>query len=168
MRSRRTLRIPHNETRRVLLAARGIARNAGVESIEAEHLLIALACVPHTVASVVLNNAGLDADRIADALALEQMSSLSTVGVTSIPQPPPVPVPDVKTVGQSTRLAMHRGMVAARARRERRMRAAHLLIGVLSADVGRVPRALAAAGIDRGALLAETHGALDNYLSRAS
>ena len=153
--------IPRSEAKLALLQAGTCARLAGSETIEAEHLLLALASHPGTVAFAILHHAGLDADSVIDALAVEQAASLAAVGVTALSAPPPTNAPDAHDVGESTRLALTRGAAAARARKDRRMRSAHLLIGVLSADVGRVPRALAYAGIDKGRLLAETHAALD-------
>ena len=155
-------RIPRNEAKIVLLQARTCARLTGSASIEAEHLLLALASRPGTEAYAILRNAGLDADSVVEALAVEQAASLAAVGVTSLSAPPPSYVPVAHDVGESTRLALTRGAAAAKARKDRRMRSGHLLIGVLSAAVGRVPRALAYAGIDKGRLLAETHAALDN------
>ena len=154
-------RLPRSEAKLALLHAGTCARLAGSETIEAEHLLLALASHPGTVAYAILSHAGLDADSVVDALAVEQAASLAAVGVTALSPPPPAYVPDARAVGESTRLALTRGVAAAKARKDRRMRSAHLLIGVLSADVGRVPRALAHAGIDKGRLLAETHAALD-------
>ncbi len=161
-------RTPRNEVKAVLQHAATCARLAGSETVEAEHLLLALASLPGTVANVVLAQVGLDVDGVSSALAIEQAASLAPVGVTALQAPGPVYLPDARRIGESTRLAMTRGAAAAKARKERRILSAHLLIGVLSADVGRVPRALAYAGIDRGRLLAEAHTALDSFLRRAS
>jgi ATP-dependent Clp protease ATP-binding subunit ClpA len=161
-------RTPRSEVKVVLLQAMTCARLAGSETVEAEHVLLALASHPGTVAHVVLTHARLDADGVTNALAIEQAASLAAVGVTGLAAPVPAYVPDARQLGESTRLAITRAAAAAKARKERRLRSAHLLIGVLSADVGRVPRALAYAGIDRGRLLAEAHAALDTLLRRAS
>ncbi|MCU1677028.1 MAG: beta-lactamase [Frankiales bacterium] len=160
---RRTAR---SEFRRVMSRARTCARLAGSDTIEAEHLLLALAGEGSTVAYAVLSHSGLDQHRIADALAVEQAESLAAVGITALPPPPPVFVTDVNQLGESAKLAIVRGATAGKLRKERPIRAAHLLIGLLSADVGRVPRALAVAGIDRQLLLAETQTALDSFLGR--
>ena len=45
-------------------------------------------------------------------------------------------------------------------RSDRRLEAAHLLVGVLDARVGTVPRALALAGVDRDGLTGRAEAAL--------
>ena len=120
-------RIPRNEAKIVLLQARTCARLTGSASIEAEHLLLALASRPGTEAYAILRNAGLDADSVVEALAVEQAASLAAVGVTSLSAPPPSYVPVAHDVGESTRLALTRGAAAAKARKDRRMRSGHLL-----------------------------------------
>jgi hypothetical protein len=53
--------------------------------------------------------------------------------------------------GDSVRLALERGVNSAA---DRAPQPAHLLIGILRAEVGTVPRALAMAGVDRADLIA--------------
>jgi hypothetical protein len=50
---------------------------------------------------------------------------------------------------------------AAVARSDRRLAGGHILLGVLAAEAGTVPRALALAGVDRDDLRARTQAALD-------
>jgi ATP-dependent Clp protease ATP-binding subunit ClpA len=161
-------RNPRSDVKATVKQAIACARLAGSETVEAEHFLLALAGKPGTIAYAVLSEAGLDAQRISDALAVEQAASLAAVGVTALTSPLPTYLPEARQMGQSSRLALTRAAAAAKARKDRRMRSTHLLIGVLSADVGRVPRALAHAGVDRGRMLAECHAALDHYQRTAS
>ena len=161
-------RNPRSDARATLKQASTCARLAGSETVEAEHILLALSGHRGTVAYAVLSEAGLNAERISEALAVEQAASLASVGVTALTPPMATYLPESRQLGESARLAITRGAAAARARRERRMSSTHLLIGVLAADVGRVPRALAHVGVDRGRLLAECHAALDSFLRRAS
>ena len=49
----------------------------------------------------------------------------------------------------SAKTALDRAVRAAAARRHRRIAAGHILLGVLQAEAGTVPRALALAGVDR-------------------
>jgi D-alanyl-D-alanine carboxypeptidase len=53
-------------------------------------------------------------------------------------------------MGTSAKLALERSVAGAS--RTRDLRPAHLLLGILSAQVGTVPRALALAGVDREGL----------------
>jgi hypothetical protein len=75
------------------------------------------------------------------------------------------PLPDVPaatepncgvTFGTSAKAALRRALHAAHDGRRRRGRldSVDLLIGILGAELGTVPRALAIAGIDRAALIA--------------
>ena len=161
-------RSPRSDVRATLKQAITRARFAGSETVEAERILLALSGNRGTVAHAVLSEAGLDDERISAALAVEQAVSLAAVGVTALTTPTPNYLPDSQEVGESARLAITRGAAAERARKDRRIRSTHLLIGVLSADVGWVPRALAHVGVDRGRLFAECHTALDNVLRHAS
>ena len=159
---------PHSDVKATMKRAIECARLAGSETVEAEHVLLALAASPGTVAHVVLLHAGLDPARIVEALAVEQAASLAAVGITALTPPAPTYLPDARQLGASGRLALSRGAAVAKARKSRRMRSTHLLMGVLSADVGRVPRALAYVGIDRARLLDQCHDALDSFERRAS
>jgi ATP-dependent Clp protease ATP-binding subunit ClpA len=152
------------EIRVLLQQATNCARLMRATHVEAEHLLLALATYPATVSYAVLSHAGLTEERIVEALERERGESLSSVGVT-VPPPPGLVSPHVHGLGESARLALVRGTHAARVRRDRSIRNGHVLLGVLAADVGRVPRALALAGVDRLALRAEAAAAMDSFSS---
>lgn len=97
---------------------------------------------------------GLDRDAIREALDREFEHSLSVAGVSrsAFGLPPASPDPQrVPHPGASVRLALERG-VTSRARQD--LQPAHLLLGILQAEVGTVPRALALAGVDRADLMA--------------
>jgi ATP-dependent Clp protease ATP-binding subunit ClpA len=109
------------------------ARLDGSATVEAEHLLLAVAADQDSTPGRVLASAGLDKGAIRAALDREFDGSLGAAGVArsafdglppATPNPGHVPHP------------------------------AHLLLGILQAQVGTVPRALAAAGIDRADLIA--------------
>ncbi|MDQ1680966.1 MAG: hypothetical protein QOI42_1825 [Frankiaceae bacterium] len=150
------------EIRVVLQQATNCARLMRASHVEAEHLLLALATYPSTVSYAVLSRAGLSEERIVDALERERGESLSSVGVT-VPLPPGLAAPEVEGIGESAKLALTRGTQAARVRGDRSIRNGHVLAGVLAADVGRVPRALALAGVDRLVLRAQVLAAMDNF-----
>ncbi|MFG1703611.1 Clp protease N-terminal domain-containing protein [Nonomuraea sp. M3C6] len=129
------------------------ARQDGSAVVEAHHLLLAIAAYEGTAPHEVLISAGLGRQAIRDALDREFEHSLSAAGVSlaafDLPRPSGDPK-SAKNIGASARLAFERGIACAT--RKKDLRPAHLLIGILEAQVGTVPRALALAGVDRAAL----------------
>src|SRR5689334_19987852 len=125
------------------------ARAAGSSSIEAEHLLLAL-----TECEELAPALGFDHRTLSDALDLEFAAALDAVGVSAATYgpPPPVVVGDKRSMGTSGKLALERAVKLAAARRDKRMEAAHVALGVLRAEHGTVPRVLTLAGIDRTAV----------------
>ncbi|MGH2718648.1 MAG: Clp protease N-terminal domain-containing protein [Actinomycetota bacterium] len=148
----------------VVTQAREEARAAGLPTIEAEHLLLAIARHSGSPAARILTEAGLDHDAIAAALAVEVALSLEAAGIPATAFPHVQPGTGARRsrhqprLAESTRLAFHRSMQATTG--PRTLTELHLLAGVLRAEVGTVPRALAFAGIDRAALLAHTQEAI--------
>jgi D-alanyl-D-alanine carboxypeptidase len=132
------------------------ARTAGSATVEAEHLLLALA--DHEA----LVGAGLDHDALLDALDRETERSLAAVGISlsAFDVPPPRPRGRDPRFAASAKLALHRAVKLAGGRRDRRIAREHLLVGLLRADVGTVPRALETAGVDRAELLTRAESAL--------
>jgi D-alanyl-D-alanine carboxypeptidase len=126
------------------------AHQDGSATIEAEHLLLAIAAQPEPT----LASAGLDHQAIRDALEREFERSLSVAGVSraafDLPRPTRSPKPPTQ-LGASAKLVLER---MARAHRKKDLRPAHLLLGILQAQAGTVPRALALAGVDRADLTA--------------
>jgi len=134
-------------------------------TVEAQHLLLAMAADRHSAAGQVLVSAGLDRDAIREALDRELQHSLSAAGVAGSAFGVPPASPDPRRTphpGNSVRLALERG-VASRARQD--MNSTHLLLGILKADLGTVPRALALAGVDRAELTARAGAAEPRDLS---
>jgi ATP-dependent Clp protease ATP-binding subunit ClpA len=137
---------------------RGILDRAGREAradrstaIEAQHVLLAIAARPETPPGQVLASAGLDHRAVREALDREFEHSLNAAGVSraGVELPPPSDDPGrVTQLGASVRLAMERGVAGV----PRDPQPAHLLLGILQAQVGTVPRALALAGVDRAGL----------------
>ncbi|MDO8188026.1 Clp protease N-terminal domain-containing protein [Conexibacter sp. JD483] len=127
----------------------------GSPTIEAEHLLLAIAGGRHGGATFLLEDAGLDADALMAALEREHELSLAAAGVAigdfELPATPPRPrrTPSFAT---SSKRALERALKVAVANHSRRVGALHLLVGVLRAEFGTVPRALAGAEVDRIAL----------------
>ncbi len=133
----------------------------GSPLIEAEHLLLALASETGAEARRVLASAGLDRRALEVALDQERRQSLAAAGVTmppgGLPRPSPHPARRPR-MGASSRQVMQRALAAAAG--QRRIRPGHLLLGVLGAQAGTVPRALAIAGADQGELAGRTREAL--------
>ena len=129
------------DARAAVIAAREQAQTSGQRTVESEHLLLALAARPEF---------GLDRDQLAGAFAQEEERSLAAVGVAAGELEPRAGgrsrlEPRFAT---SSKLALQRAAAAAAKRGDRRLTAGHVLLGVLAAEHGRVPRALRIAEID--------------------
>ncbi|MEU0563818.1 Clp protease N-terminal domain-containing protein [Nonomuraea sp. NPDC005983] len=137
------------------------ARKDGSATVEAQHLLLAIAAERNPVTHQVLTSVGLDHQAIRDALDKEFEQSLGAAGVSlaafGLPRPSPAPKRS-PNLGASAKLALERGLVSAAGKKD--LRPAHLLLGILLAEVGTVPRALAAAGVDRADLTARVRQTL--------
>jgi ATP-dependent Clp protease ATP-binding subunit ClpA len=137
----------------VLMRAHHEAREDGSATVEAQHLLLAVAGEPEPTIRPALESAGLDRDTVHRAIEQEFVASLSAVGVASdaYDLPRPSRLPAKPTIGTSGKLALERGFASVA--RKKDLRPAHVLLGILSAQAGTVPRALALAGVDQEALL---------------
>jgi D-alanyl-D-alanine carboxypeptidase len=133
-----------------------IARSA---TIDAQHLLLAIAAQPEATSAQVSSSVGLDYRALKEAMDREFEHSLSAAGVSlaalELPRASRDPARS-PSLGASARQAIERGLTSAR----KAVQPHHLLLGILSAEQGTVPRALALAGIDRPALLARVRQAL--------
>lgn len=138
------------DARATVMAAREEALAAGHATIEAEHLLLALSARPD------LQGLGLDRERLLYALAAEEERSLAAVGVAASESDAPMGSrrPRDPQFATSAKLVLQRAVSAAAKRGDRRLDARHVLLGVLGARHGRVPRALEIAEVDVDALRA--------------
>jgi ATP-dependent Clp protease ATP-binding subunit ClpA len=150
------------DARRVAQRSRDVARERGSRTVEAEHLMLALTEQRAGVAPACLTDAGLDREGILHALDKEAARSLAAAGVTrdAFDLPPPRPSPSTPRWGASAKLALERTAKAALARGDRDIEGQHVLLGILAAERGTVPRALAAAGVDRVRLIASVEEAM--------
>ena len=142
------------ESRSIGADAREIATEEAAPAVEAEHLLLALARAELKHVHDVLVDAGLGYDDIRNALESEVEGNLEMVGVR-------VGELDLRATpgksrapgwGQSAKLVLERSLKIADARSDRRITPPYILLGILAATRGTVPRALARAGIDRAEL----------------
>ncbi|HYQ64119.1 Clp protease N-terminal domain-containing protein [Actinophytocola sp.] len=143
-----------------IMRAHQEARDDGSPTVEVQHLLLAVAAEPEPTVRPLLASAGLDRDAVRRALEQEFVQSLSAVGVSSNAHPLPEPsrLPAKPAMGTSAKLALDRGFSAVT--RKKDLRPAHVLLGILAAQAGIVPRALAIAGADQEDLAARVRRAL--------
>ncbi|MFK0121492.1 Clp protease N-terminal domain-containing protein [Streptomyces sp. NPDC090994] len=135
----------------VIVRAMDEAQNDGSATIDAHHLLLSLAADQGSTAQQILASVGLDRAAVREALDREFEHSLSMVGVSpaAYDLPGPSHASQQPKMGASARLALERSFSSAR---KKDLRSAHLLLGILQAQIGTVPRALALAGIDQAGL----------------
>jgi D-alanyl-D-alanine carboxypeptidase len=138
--------------RTILEQAGHEAQQDGSTTIEAQHLLLAIAARTETSESRLLSSAGLDPGGLRQALDREYEHSLAAAGVSlqafALPRPSSAPEA-ARHLGASVRYALERGLAGVRTNPQ----PAHLLLGILQAEVGTVPRALGLQDIDRTALV---------------
>ena len=111
----------------------------------------------------MLAEAGLDHDGLRGALDAELERSLEAVGVTVGAVGllgRPLPSAGTPRWGQSAKRALQSALTIAKAHGDRTIRPTHILLAVLRADEGTVPRTLAAAGVDPVALAASAEATL--------
>jgi ATP-dependent Clp protease ATP-binding subunit ClpA len=136
------------------------AKQDGAKFIEAEHMLLALAADKESEAARLLSEAGLDHERLASALYDERHRTLAFAGINAPPKrlAPATEVDSPLSLGTSAKAALRRALIGSRNDRRARLRSTDLLAGILEAELGTVPRALAIAGIDRAAIIARARG----------
>ena len=137
------------------------AERDGAKAIEAEHMLLALTASSDGDAARLLNEAGLDYERLASALKQERRRTLAFVGMKERNQEVAAATERESPIslGTSAKAAVKRALIGARHERHLvHLRSTDLLAGILEAELGTVPRALAIAGIDRAALTSRAWG----------
>jgi ATP-dependent Clp protease ATP-binding subunit ClpA len=126
----------------------------GSSSVEAEHLLLAMTA-RSTAAARTLAAVGLDHDGVVSALTQERTAALAVAGVPPVDESRLRAAPSTVRPrwGTSMREALRRANTRTDRGHRRRLSEPDLLIGILRADYGTVPRALTLAGVDRSALI---------------
>lgn len=144
----------------VIMRAEHEAREDGSKTVEAQHVLLAIAGEGEATTREILESANLDLQTVRDALDREFEHSLSAVGVSSRTYDLPASSKGTAhpKMGASARLVIERAFSSVP--RKKDLRPAHLLLGLLRAEVGTVPRALALAGADRADLVTHTQRVL--------
>ena len=101
----------------------------------------------------MLSEAGLDHDTMLEALDAERAHSLAAVGISIGDfELPPVHPSTKPRLAANTKSALEHALRIALVRGDKRIEAGHLLLALLRAEAGTVPRVLREAGVDRGEL----------------
>jgi ATP-dependent Clp protease ATP-binding subunit ClpA len=150
------------EARNAVKDAEEEARVLGSPTIEAEHLLLALTRQPHeTAVARALDRAGLDHETVEQALADERERSLAAVGISigdfDLPAPRLATKPRMAAGAKS---ALEHALRISLERADRRIDGGHILLALLRAEAGTVPRVLREAGVERDELRALTTDAM--------
>jgi ATP-dependent Clp protease ATP-binding subunit ClpA len=148
----------HTFLRTILEEAGREAQRDRSAMTEAQHLLLAMASRSET--SEFLRSVGLDHGALRSALDVEFEQALGAAGISieaSEPRGAESTPPHPPQLGTSVRHALERGLGTLR----EAPRPEHVLLGILQAEVGTVPRALALAGFDRIALIARVRQTLE-------
>ena len=156
------------DARRIVRRAEALARAEGSRSVESEHLLLALALQKDTDPARLLAAVGLDDDRLREALDGQFREALTAAGVELAADEPsrrPTDASQGLRIGQSGKLALQRALVASARRGDKRLETSHLLLGILRAEHGTVPRTLVHAQIDQQQLIASAEAVLANASS---
>ena len=146
------------ETKQILKQAVHEAVDLGSPSVEAEHILLAISSHDSDGGKAALLRFGLDHNGIVGGLQAEFEKSLSAAGV-DIKDFGELNRSGIKLKKKKTRWGSSATLVIKRAYmnsiledEKQRIEPVHLLLALLQAREGTVPRALAAIGIDREAL----------------
>jgi ATP-dependent Clp protease ATP-binding subunit ClpA len=140
------------DARRVALEANSVAAGLGSPSVEAEHLLVSLASRPNPTGAA-LREVGLDPQEVRDAIQRDFERVLGRVGIDTSGLDLPANCRRTKpSWGTSAKQALERAVTEAKRRGDRHIGCEHILLGLLRAEHGTVPRLLAAEGIDRDEL----------------
>jgi ATP-dependent Clp protease ATP-binding subunit ClpA len=143
-----------HDARRVALEANSVAAGLGSSSVEAEHLLVSLAA-GDDAAGRALRDVGLDPQELRDAIQRDFERVLRNVGIdVSGVDASANCRSDAPRWGASAKQGLQRALVEAKRRGDRKIGSEHILLGLLRAEHGAVPRILAAEGIERDELTA--------------
>ena len=126
--------------------AHDVAAADGADTVEAEHILLALTQQAAEPTAWALEALGMTEPAVRKELAEEFTSALQTVGVAASvpPRRPSRPGRSTPRWGQSAKLALHRSLQIAVDRGHKRIDDRHLLLALSRAEAGVIPRLLRA------------------------
>jgi ATP-dependent Clp protease ATP-binding subunit ClpA len=140
------------------------AKKDAAKFVEAEHMLLTLATNKENDACRVLDESGLTYEQLMAALHEERRRTLAFAGIEPLDerQTAATELDRPLTLGTSSKVAIKRALIASRQGGHRRpcIRSTELLLGILQAELGTVPRTLAVAGVDRAALMVKTRNSM--------
>jgi len=140
------------DARRVAVEANSVAAGLGSPTVEAEHLLVSLASGDDP-AGHALREAGLDPAEVREAIHRDFARVLGRVGIDASGMDLSANCRRTKPRwGASAKHGLERAFVEARRRGDRHIGTEHILLGLLRAPHGAVPRILDAEGVDRDEL----------------
>src|SRR5215218_3231540 len=140
------------DARRVATEANSVAAGLGSPTVEAEHLLVSLAA-GNDRAGHALREAGLDPPEVREAIRRDFERVLGRVGVDTSGLDLPARCRRTKPRwGASAKQGLAGAYEEAKRRGDRTVHADHILLGLLRAEHGAVPRILEAEGIGRDEL----------------
>lgn len=145
------------EAKQALEGAVAVAGRLGAKRIDAEHLLLALAEGEESLVARGLATAGANPGSIEEALENEFQDALIHAGVGDEHRRPHRRSPHSAKrlpMGQSAKLALERALGAAKMSDGGDVSAGHLLVGIVAAEVGTVPRLLDQLGVSRSEIQA--------------
>jgi len=140
------------DARRVAVEANSVAAGLGSPSVEAEHLLVSLAAGQDRAGSA-LREVGLDPEELREAIHRDFERVLGRVGIDAAAFD--LSANCRRTTprwGASAKQGLERALQEAERRGERHIGPEHILLGLLRAEHGAVPRILEAEGIHRDEL----------------
>jgi ATP-dependent Clp protease ATP-binding subunit ClpA len=132
--------------------ARDVAANDGANTVEAEHLLLALTQQANESTARALQGLGMTETAVRAALDDEFTYALQAVGVTAT-VPPRRPSPAGRATpqwGQSAKLVLVRALQIAGDRGHKRIDDRHLLLALSQAEAGVIPRVLHTLNVSAG------------------
>ena len=139
------------EARLAVTEAEAEARALGSPTIEPEHLLLAATRTDRaTPLGAALADAGLDHDGLIEALDAERAHSLAAVGISIGDFDLPAPRPSAKPrMAAGAKSALEHSLRISLERADKRIATGHIVLALLRAEAGTVPRALREAGVDK-------------------
>lgn len=131
-------------TRAVVKHAQELAVADGADSVEAEHLLLALIQRADEPTTRALATLGMTEPRVREALDEEFVQALATVGVAATvpPRRPSQPGRANPKWGQSAKLTLVRSLQVALDRGHKPIDDRHLLLAISQAEAGVIPHVL--------------------------
>jgi ATP-dependent Clp protease ATP-binding subunit ClpA len=138
------------DARRTVKRGRELALARGSADVEVEHFLLALVEEPAGRAGAAIASLGLTSDAVSHAMDRELVGALAAAGVDATSRRSSSSPSESRAPrwGQSAKLTLKRALVETLRSGDRTIHDHHLLLAIVSAEAGRVPRLLDELGIN--------------------